>query len=952
MQYKQGKIDANRQRLQTLYDKLNIVDVAKQGDKDYVESRLQTAKTIANKYASLDLSSNNLTNQLIGKLTDVVDDNVKNAVLSTQVYRSEQAAWDKLKEEKPDKYNQANHAYAMQGSNAWLNDGKVGSKYNGGGDVIEYTDLSKKIMDNLPKLQKALHAEWIQQGPQQGYFRSIDTLEAVPRDKMNQALSFVFNDKDKQQMGINAWAGYDRMEENDLREAYDGYFSPRLETLNDRLNAVDLAIGKAQTEAEKKELRSLKTKLEEDKNDHNNNSYDNFSKAYGKEAAYNRLYNKQFYNSILDTYSYAPRLLERKVDEVDKANKEYELKLEDLKREAEKDQFDRDMKIAELELKKEEFDLKYPGAKTPIVKGKALTVKTPVARGDEITVALDEEKRSKEEVSKILKAKGLNDAALSDNTFLASLDHIASTGVVKYDGKEVELSDDEIVKLLSYKNNVYQNNAAITQSFASLDSMFTNITNQVGKAVYLEKSGTGKTDYDSKDSIPEFNFYISNGKVVSTKKGSYYARNLYGKSVKGGLTSDEKLSLQLYNAIWSLNDPKTTASSRKVLQKYIKNRLSNLPRKEAAKVKTNWSYGKGKNMPNTHGVINSWQDYYLSEIDSGDLEFSARNFIKVSEEEQKFIRKLQSEMHKGQSPYRILTDMEPKINEGIAKKLSQTSKMPYLNQAIVRPGSNEHTSLRLLLEVPEDLKSDIYIEKQFDTQGLPTEQNKVFYKTKSTKDGVTSYTASTPVMISDKEMEESGVAVFDTQRYEYDASLGDLAPSLSLGNNVYSKKLRDKRVIDGAPEMYLATDGNWAQQVLLDARDRIKDENSVELIASNIQAYRKGDFSFELKPINGVYQMSMSDLRGTEIHTYIPRDSQKQVLKELSSGQVTQLIKEPREFIELTFMDYIRQLEEDLYTGKVDSGGHIEEGYPVVGSFNPLKSKTDQIFEQSYRPGY
>lgn len=951
MQYKQNKIDANRQRLQTLYDKLAIVDVAKDQDKEYVERRLQTAKSIANKYASLDLSSNNLTNQLVSKLTDVVDDNVKNAVLSTRIYRSEQAAWDKLREEKPDKYNEANHAYAMQGANAWLNDGKTGSKYKGGGDVIEYVDLSEKIMKNLPNLQKALKAEWIQTGPKQGYFRSMDTYEAVPRDKMEEALSFVFNAKDKQQMGINAWAQYDRMDEAQLREAYDGYFAPRLNQLNERLNAVDLAIGKAQTEAEKNELRKLKTQLNKAKEAHQNNSFDNVAGTYGKQAAYNRLYQEQYYNSILDTYSYGPRLIERKVDEIDKANKEYELKLREEQRAIEKEQFDRDMKIAEFELKKKEFDLKYPGAKTPIVKGKALNVDTPEARGDEINRAFAEEAEARAAVTDILKNNGVSAEDLTDSNFIASLDNVASTGVIKVGDKEIELTDEELTKVLSYKNKVYQNSAAIKESIATLESMFDGISSQIGAAVYLEKSGTGKTDFDSKNSIPEFNFYIKDGKVVPTKKGSHFARDLYGKTVKGNLTADEKLTLDLYNAIWSLNDPATTESSRKVIQKYIGNRLANLSRDEAKKISTEVRYGAGKNMPNTYGTINYMQDYYLSEITAGDMEFSARNFTKVSEEEKDFIRELQTKLHNSEAPYRILTDIEPRINENIAKTLSKTAKMPYLNQAVVRPGSAEHTSLRTLLQVPEDLKSDIYIEKQFDAQGLPTDQNKVYYKTKSTKDGVTTYTESTPVMISDKEMEESGVAAFDTQRYEYDARLGDLAPTLNLGNNIYSKKVRDKRIINGQPEMYLATDGNWAQKVITDARNRLQDENAVEVVSRNIQAYRKGDFSFQLKPINGIYQMEMTDAYGNSLHTWIPEDASGQKLTELAPNQVAQLVREPREFIELTFMDYINQLEEDLFTGKADAGQIVTVGN-MMNPYNIINPASSQMMEKSYRPGY
>ena len=84
-------------------------------------------------------------------MSDVVDDNVKNAVISTRIYKSEQASWGKLKETSPEKYSQTNHAYAQQGADAWLSDGSTGSKYQGGGGVIEYVDVQGKLAKRNPR---------------------------------------------------------------------------------------------------------------------------------------------------------------------------------------------------------------------------------------------------------------------------------------------------------------------------------------------------------------------------------------------------------------------------------------------------------------------------------------------------------------------------------------------------------------------------------------------------------------------------------------------------------------------------------------------------------------------------------------------------------------------------------------------------------------------------------
>ena len=977
MQYKQGKIDSNRERLQTLYDKLNIVDVAKAGDKDYVENRLQTAKSIANKYASLDLSSNNLTNQLIGKLSDVVDDNVKNAVLSTRVYRSEQKAWDKLREEKPDKYNETNHMYANQGSSKWLNDGKIGSKYNGGGDVVEYRDLSKKIMDNLPKLQKALKAEWITTGPKQGYFRSTDTYEEVPRGKMEQALSVLFDDKDKQQMGINSWGQYDKMDEGQLKEQYDGYFQPRLDYLDKRMTAVDAAIGKAQTKTEKAELRQLKSDLGKARETHMNNSYDNVAGTYGKEAAYRRLYTEKFNNNILDTYSYGRRMTETKVNAVDKANKEYSLKLKaDARAEradaraAEKAQFDRDMDISKLELDVAKFNQEFPGVNgSSIVKGKAEAPDTPIARGDEISRAFEEHDQAKSAVVSLFKKNGLTEADLNSKDFISGLSTMVSNGYITVNGKKIEMKGNEHV-LQSYKNKVLQNDQAIGAAVETIDDMVKDINNKIGAAAYLADYSGGKAaekdagelDFNPDDSIPEFNFRIENGKVIPTKEGDKYAKQLYRQSVAGTLSSDQQLTLDMYSALWSHNAKGIKDVDKRVLERYMAKKLSGLNKGEAEKISFEVGNDAGVNMPNTYGNVNYVYDYNLDEITGGDLSFIRwdNSEGQFSEEDIANIERANAMMTSGNAPSRILGDMTSTINQKISEKLAKTEQMPFKNQAIVVPGSEAHINLRRLIGANE-LKTEIYISKKMNPQGLPTGENDVTYSILQTSgDNKGSYEPSEVVVISDAELAESRVVAFDTSRYDYDANMGDMAPKINLGNNVYSKLVKDTRIVNGEPEDYLATGGKWSQDVLKLVKEETKSDEAVEVVARAIQDYRSGDFDFKVEAINGVYQINMLDSNGNSVHTYMPKRKDESTFEDISPSEVVQFMSDPRLHIESTFASYIDNLSSDLFTGRADAGELLIENStrdnPAArwgtSSQSPIRSATEELQNKSYRPGY
>lgn len=971
MQYKQGKIDANRQRLQTMYDALAIVDVAKDQDKEYVERRLQSAKTIANKYASLDLSSNNLTNQLIGKLSDVVDDNVKNAVLSTRIYRSEQAAWDKLREEKPDKYNEANHAYAMQGANSWLNDGKTGSKYNGGGEVIEFVDLSKKIMDNLPTLQKALKAEWIQQGPQQGYFRSMDTYEAIPREKMEEALGLLFNSKDKQQMGINAWEKYDKMDEAQLKESYDNYFSPRVDYINERLNSVDMAISNASTEAEKEELRKMKSQLVKVGETYQNNSYENVASTYGKEAAYNRLYQEQYYNGILDTYSYGPRLIERKVDEMDKANKEYQLKLNADRRAEEKAQFDRDMGIAKLEFEREKHKLENPGLYEPIIEGEDIVVETPKARGDEIELMYEQRDASIKGMEDILKGAGLTPADLASADLVSSIGKIASNGYIEVSGKKIPVTDDNRDAIMDYYNNVVKENPATQAAMNKIGGLLDDLEGDVMAMTFLGNGNGQGVDWSTTTSMPNFNFYIKDGKIVKTDAKTHIAKDFLLRKADsdyqkgGGLSADEQKSLKLYMGLWLLNDPSIGKAEQRLTRDYVNKILSTLPKEEAAKISTDIKNYNGVNMPNTHGAVNRVYDYWLSEIDAGDMEFtdaSTRYKTNIQAANSSAYR-----LDKSKAIYKKVQGNLSAINTMIAKNLSETQKMPFLKQQIVAQGSSQHTTLRRIMQVPEDMKSDIYIEKQFDAQGLPTNKNKVYYRVKNSSDAIKAggaqYIDSEVFTITDEKLKDNNVVVFDTKRHQYDATHGDLARKLPLGNNVYSDVVKDSRklsVANGLPEWYsydyvpsgddgaMVGSGEWGKNYVQQTREDLGDD-AANMVRSNIETFRNGNFNFSMESRNGVYQVIMKDWTGNEMHTFMPVDANNKPLTTLDE-YVNQLISDPRAVNQETFRDYLNKLRENISVGAVKPVTSVNNLYPSIDNLVP--NFRPGLGNQSYMPGY
>lgn len=299
LEYKQGKVDANREKLQTIYDQLSVIDVEKDVDKEYVERRLNTAVEIANQYGSLDMSQDNFAGDLIGKLSEVIDENVMNAVVSTKVYRSEQQAWSKLFEDHPEKYSEANHALAKKSSEEWLAKEKVGAKYEGGGGIIEYDNYNKRLQENIHKIAEQLKANYVETTDGNGYFVERTSGKRIEQNKLNSALDVWIGDTGRAQIQRESWYKSRNLTDADVKASYEQYTAPKIEENNSIIKELrkNITAGGTPEEIERweKGIKSI-----EESNANISTSYD----ALGKVGAYYKMQYDQFKGSYLDAYTF------------------------------------------------------------------------------------------------------------------------------------------------------------------------------------------------------------------------------------------------------------------------------------------------------------------------------------------------------------------------------------------------------------------------------------------------------------------------------------------------------------------------------------------------------------------------------------------------------------------------------------------------------------------------
>lgn len=610
LSFKQNNLNANRAKLQNLYDQFASLKVAKDVDQKYIENRLEEVRNITNQYASMDLSDPNFASSLMMNMGQVIDDNVKTAVFSTRRIQAEDAEWADKKKNKPELYSSLNHSYAvnvLSDRQRYLTTQEVGDSYKGGADFVEYRDLSKKFMDNLPKIQDALKATWVQTGPQEGYFKSLSKMEAVDRSSMEGVLNNILDAKDLQQIRANAWGTYGNSSDESLKSEYDSYYHTNIQEANEKIQSLKVA-QTTETGAKLQEVNTSLAAWEKRKNDIQSNSYDAIVTKYGKSAAYTTLYRDKYFDSYLDAYSYAPREIDRSIDDISKANIEFEEKVRHNKA---------------MENKQT-----GKGTSTTAAGGNMLTQgviylddRTPtpaedIQPGSGLYISQVDERKALTDLNKIL-ADDINPGDYAEiRKQFSNLNSIAKqNGTITINGQKVNVAEN-LPTLLRFQNNVLNVSPQRQEIRNQLNSTVNTVASKLSKVVYYGG------DFNANE-LPQFNWQIGKDKNGNYVKQASEAKNNYARLLKlaeqkGGiykLDPEDRMTLKAYTSFHMIADPDISGfkgeQKRELFKTLRDDLLKELPYKEFNKIAGSYNeVEKGldasymtwnKTMPNTSG---------------------------------------------------------------------------------------------------------------------------------------------------------------------------------------------------------------------------------------------------------------------------------------------------------------------------------------------------------------
>lgn len=833
LSYKQQKLDTGRQKLQSLYDEFSMLDIYKDSDREYAEERLGQVKNMVDKYASGDLSSDALVRDISSNMDNFVDDNVINAVVSTKGFKSDLSTWNKVREEEPDRFGEQNYNYALTKAQNYLANDKVGQKYNGEASFIEYVDVNKRLLEEMPKAMKNLRHEYEELEPGSGIFYDKVTKERVPRSQMERVMKLAIGEDGYRQLGINAWSESQNYDEGQIRESYNNFYSSQLSQLDGDIQNTKNLIAK-KTGQEKKALKeSLRSK--ESRRRLIQKRVDN-SGQMDKVSMYQDLYTRRYEDDALSAYSYDSRPIKRELDQNSLQTKKYELDLMKFQASAMKSS-------GRLGSTSQESSGRLYSAPVSdaIADEEGYKRKTSNLFEDFWRRGNDNYQNFKSSVGEDLSdAQSVDLLSKLDDNMLANK---TSVTVELYDGttKELDFSDPEVVKSVrEMKNYLDGNDPAVKEVRGSI--------RELRDKVFMPEDGRSAVDVEKVMSVamstPKMFKETDSGlelvdanpedleKMVSSITNKLNSKRVQS-NVGGMLTDDKRMTeedianLKLWKSVGLTTD-------------------INIPqhlREESYSTFMKDYSDKGYDLEGVETVFSSQPQGYETSTSTSVLSTSTQllgNIMSpvtraVSDEETSLIEE------------KYLDGFNNKI-EG---SLEKSSFFPELKAFTVPDSHTSHEAIRNMVKsgvgLESNYKGSFKLTPVLGGEGQMTGEYRVEYADPSKyNEGVTEWVIAED-RLTKEQFSQVGISVGDMSVSKYDVSIyGESAPTVELGSSAVDRsKLEASRKAMGDLPAYTETFWSNMNSTI---QSRGIEEDKLRKYAEFQSDFKNGNISFRLSP--------------------------------------------------------------------------------------------------------
>ena len=236
MNYKQGKYDEGKLKVDRLMDKYLSFDIDKKPVKDRFINNLNMLASEINAAGMTDFSDSNITSRVMSHISQALDEPTVHAINISKQRRETEAMLQELMTSKSaDLYSDVNRQamYLMKDKNGksytdWLNDGDANSVWYGNFNYTPYYDYEKAETKALMDLLKFNSSQevLVPGVDSNGNLTGIDityTGAGLTADAISRVSQFMNNPKKQQQMmleGIVKYQGFNEEGLNRLKEDY------------------------------------------------------------------------------------------------------------------------------------------------------------------------------------------------------------------------------------------------------------------------------------------------------------------------------------------------------------------------------------------------------------------------------------------------------------------------------------------------------------------------------------------------------------------------------------------------------------------------------------------------------------------------------------------------------------------------------------------------------------
>ena len=306
---KQQQYDQGVQKIQTQIDNIAGLDVIRDVDKQYLQSKLNTLGNRLKTVAAGDFSNFQLVNSVSGMTTHIAKDpSVINAVSSTARYRKGVSQLDD--DNKQGKGSPSNTWDFYDQANKWLNNNDVNSSFNG--NYQSYTNYKKNSLEVIKSLTKdSSITDDAFTIDNKGKLAITDAvvrkkLEGISPEKIQQALIAGLTPADFKQMEIDGRYMYSNTDPKTFmntiitsHQEQENAFGKQKQTLSSMLDQTTSAVEKANIKEQISEVDKHLSRI--------NSEYKNISSTFETgdvESAKARLHTTNFMNSFAGAFSY------------------------------------------------------------------------------------------------------------------------------------------------------------------------------------------------------------------------------------------------------------------------------------------------------------------------------------------------------------------------------------------------------------------------------------------------------------------------------------------------------------------------------------------------------------------------------------------------------------------------------------------------------------------------